>query len=266
MGMKQLHFVGAAGIAMIFAATPVPASADVMEGHIVAHDHQRIVIRSGGADTTVMLTPATKIQAITGLLGAQREQYRPEDLVNGLAVKVESELHGDHLEATKVTFKPSDLKTATAVQAGVAEAKHKIITAQTENERRLSQVGQFTEKARVRVYFATGSAAINAKGREDLEAIAHQALATPAYVVRVVGHADSTGSAATNQRLSNQRASAVTSYLLTHGKLPAEKIVGATGLGASVPLDDNTSGPSAQNRRVTVFLLMSKAAERQTPQ
>jgi len=246
--------------AMAFATLfATPAVAGELVGMIVARNGHQMVVRGHGVDTPVLLTPATKVRAITGALGAQREKHPQSDLINGLAVTVETVEHGDTVEAARVTFKPKDLKTAMAVQAGVAQAKEQIQAAQAENMRRLSQVGQFAEKGRVRVYFATGSAAINAKGGQDLHAIVRQAKTIPGALLRVVGHADSTGNAAANQRLSSQRASAVTAYLLKRCNVPAERIVGATGLGASLS-DDGPSKSKAEDRRVTVFILVSKAA------
>jgi outer membrane protein OmpA-like peptidoglycan-associated protein len=243
-------------------ALPGLAVAETLQGNIISHEGNRLVVRSGGVDTAVTLTESTKIQAITGLLGGQREDHPPSDLIRGLAVTVETVQNGSQVDAEKVTFKPSDLKTAQAIQAGMEQPRQRITAAQAENERRFSQVGQFTEKGRVRVFFDTGSAAINAKGRGDLKAFAQKASDTPGYALRVVGHADSTGNAALNQRLSNQRASAVTAYLVRDLKVPAERMLAPAALGAEVlNEDDMAAGDNAQARRVTVFLVVSKASE-----
>ena len=85
---------------------------------------------------------------------------------------------------------------------------------------------------------------------------------TPGYALRVVGHADTTGNAAANQRLSHQRASAVTAYLIRELKVPTERILTPAGLGEETLVDeDSGEGGKAQARRVTVFLLVSKASE-----
>jgi len=131
-----------------------------------------------------------------------------------------------------------------------------------ESERRLALVGQFSQKASTRVYFDTGSATINAEGRQALQSIANQANAIPGSLLRVVGFTDSSGSVAANTRLSNQRASAVTAYLLKNLNVPPEKIATAGGLGSYVPVDnEDAGGNSAKNRRVTVFVIVSKASE-----
>ncbi|WP_228288049.1 OmpA family protein [Thiothrix subterranea] len=69
--------------------------------------------------------------------------------------------------------------------------------------------------------------------------------------ISVTGHTDSVGSDAYNQKLSEQRASAVANYLASKG-VPAAAIQ-ATGKGESQPVADNgTKAGRAANRRVDV--------------
>src|SRR5271165_757143 len=177
------------GIAGLMAATalmtaPGLAAADTLQGMIISHDGQKIQVRGVGADTTVMLTDTTKIQAVVGLIGARREDHPATDLIAGLAVSVDTVQNGAELDAVTITFKPGDLKTAMAAQAAMhpeqvklQAAREKLIATQAENERRMSLIGQYDQKAVTRVYFATGSTTINAQGRKDLQSIAAQAAA-----------------------------------------------------------------------------------------
>ncbi|MEY4753148.1 MAG: hypothetical protein RJA44_823 [Pseudomonadota bacterium] len=72
-------------------------------------------------------------------------------------------------------------------------------------------------------------------------------------VVQVVGHTDSTGSAASNQTLSVNRAGSVRDYLSSHG-VPAGRIQ-VEGKGENQPVADNaTEQGRARNRRVEIFL------------
>ena len=226
-------------------------------------------MRGGGADTTVTLTDTTSIQAVIGVLGARRggssgfgshcgpRGQRPDTVQNG-----------SELDAVKITFKPDDLKDRRmAAQAAMhpeqvqlQAARQKLIAAQAETERRLALVGQYDQKASTRVYFASGSTAINARGKNDLHAIAQQAAAIPGYSLRVVGHTDSTGSAALNQQLSNQRASVVTAYLLMDCIVPPEKFTAVAVVGSNLPLDSVDLG-GAMKRRVAVFVLVRKDSE-----
>lgn len=262
--LKKLAAIGTIGVALLVA--PGIAAADGMQGIIIDHVGQVITLRGGGSDTKITLTDSTKIQAVSGVFGGQREDHPPSDLIAGLAVNVETAQNGDELDATKITFKPNDFKTAMAAQAAMhpekeklAAARAKLIATQKENERRMSLIGQYDQKAMTRVFFATGSATINAAGRQALNDIIAQSASIPGGQFKIVGHTDTTGSAAANQRLSDQRASAVTAYLATHG-VPSSKIISSTGLGEDVALDSADLG-GAKNRRVTVFIMVSKAAE-----
>jgi OmpA-OmpF porin, OOP family len=145
-------------------------------------------------------------------------------------------------------------------QVALAAARQKLIAAQAETERRLNSIGQYDQKAVTRVYFASGSTAINAAGKKALHAIARQAAAIPGANFRIVGHTDSTGNAAFNQRLSDQRASAVTAYLLQNCNVPPVQIMAVAGVGQDLPQDNDDMG-NAKNRRVAVFVLISAASQ-----
>lgn len=75
-----------------------------------------------------------------------------------------------------------------------------------------------------------------------------------AYSITVVGHTDSTGSAAYNNELSKRRANAVADYLMTLGA-PKDKIR-TLGAGASDPIASNsTAEGQAINRRAEVIII-----------
>jgi outer membrane protein OmpA-like peptidoglycan-associated protein len=271
-----LKLLGATAAALLLAA-PGLAAAEVIRGNIISHDGNKLVVQVGDARTTVMLTDSTKIVAIVGTLGAGRSDRPASDLIHGLLVNIDTVQNGAELDANRVTFNPKDLRAARIVQSGTEEAKEKVRTVQAENAKiqaenkrlaeenaeRLNKVGQFDTRGSVRVLFASGKTAISAKGKQDLQDIAKQAMATPGGLVRVVGNADSTGNAALNQKLSDQRASNVTAYLIASAHVPHEKFVSSSGLGASMVHDvDNSEESKAQARRVTVYILVSKAAQR----
>jgi outer membrane protein OmpA-like peptidoglycan-associated protein len=71
--------------------------------------------------------------------------------------------------------------------------------------------------------------------------------------VEVQGHTDNTGTPDHNKQLSNDRASAVVSWLASHG-VAADRM-SATGFGQSRPLVPNvTAGNRAKNRRVQFII------------
>jgi OOP family OmpA-OmpF porin len=78
-------------------------------------------------------------------------------------------------------------------------------------------------------------------------------------LIEVVGYADSSGSAAINDKLSEDRAKAVIRYLVQQGNVPVRHIVapGAMGeYGAKAP--NETAAGRGENRRVEVKVLVNK--------
>lgn len=103
------------------------------------------------------------------------------------------------------------------------------------------------------VTFDTGRATIKAEYREVLDDMALILNEYGDTAVSVIGHADSTGSPATNQRLSESRASAVVAYLIR--KEVDEARLTASGEGEARPVASNdTAEGRAQNRRVEIVI------------
>jgi len=79
--------------------------------------------------------------------------------------------------------------------------------------------------------------------------------------VVIEGHTDSTGSAAVNEQLSQQRAMAVMEYLIQNRTLAAEKMM-AVGYGPDKPLASNaTAEGRAINRRIDVIIKPAMQSE-----
>ena len=71
--------------------------------------------------------------------------------------------------------------------------------------------------------------------------------------IAVLGHTDNVGSAEANQKVSQNRADAVSNYLQTQG-IAKERIV-AEGHSYNDPVADNSTAEGrAQNRRVEVYI------------
>lgn len=103
--------------------------------------------------------------------------------------------------------------------------------------------------------FPLGSAALTADGQRQVRKLASAFASKPGEkdttAILVVGHTDATGSAATNQKLSEQRARAVASILAEQG-ISADRMY-FQGAGASRPVADNTDVTErAKNRRVEI--------------
>lgn len=106
------------------------------------------------------------------------------------------------------------------------------------------------------VTFATGSASINSAFRMTLDKVAASLKQYPNSLVDVYGYTDSTGSDAFNQRLSEQRAQAVASYLTSQGV--ASSRIRWQGFGENPQYfkgDNATEYGRALNRRVEIKIV-----------
>jgi outer membrane protein OmpA-like peptidoglycan-associated protein len=128
-----------------------------------------------------------------------------------------------------------------------------------ENTNRFTALSEYDVKGEATVKFNVGSSTISKKDQEELKKLAGTATGLNGYIVEVVGYADSTGSAAINTKLSENRAKAVVTYLMQQGGVPVRHIVapGAMGeYGAAAP--NETKAGRAENRRVEVKVLVNK--------
>lgn len=103
------------------------------------------------------------------------------------------------------------------------------------------------------VSFDTGRADIKPNMRPILDQFASGLSGQPNTEVRIIGHADATGSDALNDQLSVQRAQATKNYLAMRGVDPNRIMV--AGRGEREPIADNsTEAGRAKNRRVEIYL------------
>ena len=110
------------------------------------------------------------------------------------------------------------------------------------------------------VMFDTGKSTIKPEARQVLEEAAQRIRKFEGASVLVSGHTDNVGSAASNQKLSAERAAAVQEYLVAQGGVAAGSLR-TQGFGASQPVADNgTEAGRARNRRVDV-VITPKAAQ-----
>jgi OOP family OmpA-OmpF porin len=128
-----------------------------------------------------------------------------------------------------------------------------------ENTQRFTALSEYDVRSQATVNFDVGSSKISAKDQIELKELANTATLLKGYIIEVTGYADSTGNAAMNTKLSENRARAVVTYLMQKGEVPVRHIVapGAMGeYGAAAP--NETEAGRAENRRVEVKVLVNK--------
>lgn len=104
------------------------------------------------------------------------------------------------------------------------------------------------------ITFAYDSATVQPQFQPTLDQVAQVLGEYNQTYIDVYGHTDSTGSDAYNQTLSERRASAVASYLGSHGVQLAR--IGTRGFGETQPIADNaTPDGQAANRRVEIKIV-----------
>jgi outer membrane protein OmpA-like peptidoglycan-associated protein len=114
--------------------------------------------------------------------------------------------------------------------------------------------------------FDKGSATIKPAAFRTFSKIAHELAKYDHYILHVVGHADSDGSVADNQRLSDRRATAVADYLATasadvlsgsgfYGTNLSANRVRIEGRSEREPIfSNNTEAGKRKNRRVDIVV------------
>lgn len=119
------------------------------------------------------------------------------------------------------------------------------------------------------VYFATNKSVINSKSKANLKKLAGIFKEYPDTNIIVEGHTDSTGDDSYNMSLSQKRANAVTSYLVSQGISKSRLTTYAHG--ETLPKYDNaTPAGRAKNRRVELGIVandkMKEDAQKQVKQ
>ena len=100
-------------------------------------------------------------------------------------------------------------------------------------------------------FFAANSAVLKAAGKAKLDDLVGKVKAINLEVIVAVGHTDSKGNDASNQKLSVRRAEAVKAYLVSKGI--EKNRVYTEGKGSKQPVADNkTTEGRAKNNRVEI--------------
>ncbi len=103
------------------------------------------------------------------------------------------------------------------------------------------------------ILFATGKSTLNASAKNSLTQFATSLINNPDTNVQIYGYTDNTGSYAANERVSNNRADAVRTYLVNSGVSGSRITAQGIPMADYVASNDTPEG-RAQNRRVEVYI------------
>ncbi|HWS96061.1 MAG TPA: OmpA family protein [Candidatus Methylomirabilis sp.] len=269
-----------------------------LQGVISGRSGNTLTLRTNSGNVTVVLTPDTQVDEVQGVFHARKKEMAVTALVPGLACEVQGNYNAQNqLVASAVRFKGGDLKTATDIQAGVTpveqqtqqqqreiaqqqaqlQAQQAELTQEQKEQaaheaeiaankaaiaaanKRFGELGDYNIMDEVTVYFDNGKVNIDPQYKPKLLALAQKAKTVTAYTIQVQGYASKVGSAALNQKLSQERATNVINFLEQQGGIPLTSMLapGAMGTSQQVTPDSTTEG-QAENRRVVVRVLQNK--------
>jgi OmpA-OmpF porin, OOP family len=282
-----------------FTSLPAIAQDTQLQGVIDGRSGPTMSLQQAGSpDVTVLLTDSTQVGEIEGVFHGRTKQMPMTALIPGLPVQVKGTYNGQNqLVADSVKFKGSDLKAAMDAQAGLQPTEQKVaansaaiqqsqqelaaqqaalqaqqsqLTAEQQkiaankaaiaaDNKRFGELGQYNILGETTVLFGNGKVTVDPQYQAQLLQLAQQAKGVTAYILQVQGYASAVGSAALNQRLSSERANAVTAILEQQGGIPLTNMLAPGAMGTSNQVDsDKTAEGQAENRRVVVRILQNK--------
>lgn len=273
--LAQVQGQGQGEVLTTVYSPPIPPAAEMtegpkIEGIISARNGNTLqVTGDDGSAHVVAVGDETRIRASGGFLGLDKDELNSTALLNGLPVSIETLQWSGGLVASKIALKNKDLQTANMIRNGTEQrfGEHDVAIQQnaaaTEALRgRMGDIDQYNIKGTTNVHFDTGRALLSAQAKDTLCATAAQAEAMENALLLVVGYTDSTGPEEFNQQLSEKRAGSVINHLQQKCGWKPYRMLTPTGMAEADPLADNTTPQGkAQNRRVAVNILVSKAVE-----
>jgi outer membrane protein OmpA-like peptidoglycan-associated protein len=176
------------------------------------------------------------------------------------AAQAHSEVERERLTVERVQGELQQARLdALKAQAAVAVAEQEKNALREQLREQLNMFLETRESARglimmvPDVLFVTASARLTTEAREKLARVSGILAAQPDLHIVAEGHTDNVGDADTNQRLSEQRAQGVLSYLVQQ-KIPLTA-VNVAGFGETRPVASNdTPEGRRQNRRVELIV------------
>lgn len=284
--------------AVLLLANLATAQSTQVQGVINGRNGSSMTLQTQTGNVVVLLTSATQAEEVEGVFKARTKQMGVTALIPGLPVQVQGSYNAQNqLVADTVKFKGNDLKAAADIQAGVTPVEQQAqqqqqelaqqqaqlqqeqaaLSAEQQQQaadeakiaankativavnKRFGELGEYNIWDEVTVLFANGKVVVDPQYDAKLMALCQKAKSVTGYVIQVKGYASAVGSAALNQKLSQERATNVTEYLEQQGGIPLTNILAPGAMGTSRQVSpDNTAEGQAENRRVVVRVLQNK--------
>src|SRR6185369_6501164 len=146
-------------------------------------------------------------------------------------------LSGQITELSAVAAAANDAAKGAQASADRAQA-----TANTATDR-INAIDDYELLQTFTVHFRSGKADLSPEAKAEIDAAATKVQGDnlKGWVIEIVGYADSTGKTARNRSLSERRADAVITYLVTTYNLPVRRLVQPFGYGSLNPVADNAT-------------------------
>jgi outer membrane protein OmpA-like peptidoglycan-associated protein len=257
--------VGLVGLGALWGGNAI-----IRHGHIQdsLRDRATTVLEANGYDN-MSIGMSGRDATITGTVAAQADIAKVHDLVRDRAGMRHVT---DRLTVANVATQPGPAVTATTVAAApvtaapvtaappvttVAAAPATTVAPASETAQPATAppataavVDPGPELALNTVYFASGSASLDASANAKIAAVVSVMRANPSLRVQIEGHTDSQGPVTLNEALSAQRMANVRAALVAAG-IDAARLE-TTALASTKPADDNAAEAGrAKNRRVS---------------
>ena len=269
-----------------------------VQGVINGRSGPTMTVQTPDGNVVVVLNDFTTVEDVSGIFHARRKQLGVTALVPGLQVQVQGTYNAQNqLVANTVKFNGKNLQTATDIQAGVTPVEQQeqaqqqklaqqqaqlqkqqaALTKEQQEQaadaakiaankaaiaavnKRFGELGDYNIWDEVTVYFGNDKVTVDPQYDSKLLALCQKAKTVTGYVIQVKGYASAVGSAALNEKLSQERAANVTDFLDQQCHIPLTNVLapGAMGTSRQVAPDTTVEG-QAENRRVVVRVLQNK--------
>jgi outer membrane protein OmpA-like peptidoglycan-associated protein len=252
------------------------------KGLILTRDGETFTMDSPNhGKQVVVINDETKVVTPKGMF--RHSNMEVTSLVPGLEVEVKGT--GDangQIVAEKVEFSKDSLRRANQVHAAMTATKGQVaenqkgveenqkgVSANAEKigtnaadiraaEKRFDDLSEFDVKKQFAVNFPTGKSDVPQEAQQQLAEVAKEAKGMKGYLIEVEGYASTSGGAARNQQLSEDRAENIIDYLHQQG-VPLKNIVNPAAMGTTNPVAGNDTEEDRQkNQRVEVKVLLNR--------